>query len=86
MNSMPKKITGLVLAPRARIIWLALAGFFLGSALCPFNPPGDNGEQSVKQGEIMNSVSENQVNMESKPFSRPTPETRQIETATFALG
>ena len=86
MNSMPKKITGLVLAPGARIIWLALAGFFLGSALCPFDSPGDKGAQSVKQGEIMNSASENRVNTESKPLNHLVPQTRQVETATFALG
>ena len=58
MTSMPKRLTGLALAPRTRFIWLALAGFFLGSALCPFNPPAEDGPQQMKQGEIMNSPSE----------------------------
>jgi hypothetical protein len=86
MNSMPKKITGLVLAPGTRLIWLALAGFFLGSAFCPFNPPGDHGASSVKQGEIMNSTAENTATMENRHLEGPAPQTRQIETATFALG
>ncbi len=86
MASIPKKIGELVLAPGSRLIWLALGGFFLGSALCPFDPPADNGAQFVRQGEIMNNPSENRVNMESKQFHRLAPQTGQVETAAFALG
>jgi hypothetical protein len=59
MAFMQKRITELVFAPRSRLIWLALAGFFLGSALCPFNPPSEDGLQQIKQGTTMNGQSEN---------------------------
>jgi hypothetical protein len=83
---MQKKITELVLAPRARVIWLALAGFFLGSALCPFNPPTADEPSSISQGETMNSAPERVTNTENKHFEHPIPSTGEIETATFALG
>ena len=82
----PKKITGLVFAPGARLIWIALAGLFLGSALCPFNPPAGDEPESVKQGEMMNSAAENLTEIQNKRFSGPAPGTEQLETATFALG
>ena len=86
MTSLPKRLTGFVFAPRSRIIWLALAGFFLGSALCPFNPPAEDGPQPMKQGEIMNSPSESQTSVENKHFDGSASATGEIETATFALG
>jgi hypothetical protein len=86
MTSVPRRITGLAIAPKARLIWIALSGFFLGSALCPFNPPSGNGPQSIKQEETMNSQAENLKNIESKHFDSPAPATGEIETATFALG
>ncbi len=70
---MPKKITDLAFAPRARLIWIALAGFFLGSALCPFNPPAKDGPQSEKQGETMNNPAENLTNIENEHFDTPVP-------------
>jgi hypothetical protein len=86
MTSLPKRLTELVLAPRSRLIWLALAGFFLGSALCPFNPPARDEPQPMKQGETMNSPSAIGTNMENEHYIRPASATGQIETATFALG
>ncbi len=86
MTSLPKRMTEFAFAPRSRIVWLALAGFFLGSALCPFNPPAEDGPQQIKQGEIMNSPSEIQANMDNQKIARPAPAAGQIETATFALG
>jgi hypothetical protein len=86
MTSLPKRLTELVLAPGSRLIWLALAGFFLGSALCPFNPPAQDGPQPVKQGEIMNSASEVRTDIENEHLNRLASSTGEIETATFALG
>ena len=86
MTSLPKRLTEFVFAPRSRIIWLALAGFFLGSALCPFNPPAEDGPQAMKQGEIMNSPSEVPANMDNQHLTRSASATGEIETATFALG
>jgi len=86
MTLSQKKIIESVFAPGTRIVWLALAGFFLGSALCPFNPPNDHGSQSVKEGEIMNTSAESLTTIDNKHFLGPAPEKRQIETATFALG
>jgi hypothetical protein len=86
VNFMPKKITDLAFAPRARLIWIALAGFFLGSALCPFNPPARDGQQSEKQGETMNNPAQDLTNIEKEHFDTPAPATREIQTATFALG
>ncbi|SPF37033.1 exported hypothetical protein [Syntrophobacter sp. SbD1] len=86
MHSMPKKIAELVFAPRTRTIWLALAGLFLGSALCPFNPPAEDGPQPVNQGKIMNSAAQNRTDLENRQLERPAPAAREMETATFALG
>ena len=86
MTSLPKRLTEFVFAPRSRIIWLALAGFFLGSALCPFNPPAEDGLQPMKQGEIMNSPSQIPTNMDNQHLTRSASATGEIETATFALG
>ncbi len=86
MTSIPKRLTGLALAPRARFIWLALAGFFLGSALCPFNPPSEDGPKQIKQGEIMNNPSESRMNIENMRLNRLASAPSETETATFALG
>ncbi|MGO8944533.1 MAG: hypothetical protein ACLQJ7_12780 [Syntrophobacteraceae bacterium] len=86
MTSLPKRLTEFAFAPRSRIVWLALAGFFLGSALCPFNPPAEDGTQQIKQGEIMNSPSEIPATMDNQHLVRPVATTAEIETATFALG
>jgi len=86
MTSLPKRLTEFAFAPRSRIVWLALAGFFLGSALCPFNPPAEDSPKPMKQGEIMNSASEIQVNMDNQHLTGSASATGEIETATFALG
>jgi hypothetical protein len=86
MTSMPMKITELVFAPRVRVIWLALAGFFLGSALCPFNPPAGDEPHSIKQGETMNAPLENPINTNTILLDRQAMPAPEIETATFALG
>jgi hypothetical protein len=86
MTSLPKRLTGFVLAPRSRIIWLALAGFFLGSALCPFNPPAQDGPQLMKEGEVVNSTSEILANTDDELLNRSALAAGEIETATFALG
>ncbi len=86
MTSLPKRVTGFVFAPRSRVIWLALAGFFLGSALCPFNPPAEDGPQPMKQETIMNSPSESQTSVEKKHFTGLASATGEMQTATFSLG
>jgi hypothetical protein len=79
-------MTEFAFAPRSRIVWLARAGFLLGSALCPFNPPAEDGPQQTKQEEIMNSASEMPANMDNQHLARSPSATGEIETATFALG
>jgi hypothetical protein len=86
MTSLPKRLTELTVAPRTRIIWLALAGFFLGSALCPFNPPAGDQPQTTKASEEMNRPSESQASVETQHFNRLASASSEIETATFALG
>lgn len=86
MTSLPKRLTELVIAPRARLIWLALAGFFLGSALCPFNPPAADQPQTMKESEVMNSPLESKASEETQHFGGLAPASSEIETATFALG
>ena len=86
MTSLPKRLTELVIAPRARLIWLALAGFFLGSALCPFNPPAGDQPQTMKESEEMNSPSESKASVETQHFNGLASASSEIETATFALG
>jgi hypothetical protein len=86
MTSLPKRLTELVIAPRARLIWLALAGFFLGSALCPFNPPAADQPQAMKESEVMNSPSESKASEETQHFNGLASASSEIETATFALG
>jgi hypothetical protein len=65
---------------------LALAGFFLGSALCPFNPPAADQPDSLKERAGMNNPSEGLTNVENKHFDNLTSALSAIETATFALG
>ena len=86
MNFQRHRLTELVLAPKAGLIWLALAGFFLGSALCPFNPPTGAQPDSAKERTTMNSQSESMTNVENKQFNGLTSVSPEIETATFALG
>ena len=86
MPSLQKKLTGFVLAPRAKLIWLALVGFFLGSALCAFNPPADERQYSMKMGETMNNPSGSRINSENMRLSGLASASSEIETATFALG
>ncbi len=86
MTSLPKKLTELVIAPRARLIWLALAGFFLGSALCPFNPPAPDQPQTIREDEVMNSPSESLASVETQRLNTLASTSSKIETATFALG
>jgi hypothetical protein len=86
MTSMPKRLKELVSSSRARLIWLALAAFFLGSALCPFNPPAGGRPNSMKEREAMNSPSEGRTNVENEHFNGLAAASSEIETATFALG
>lgn len=86
MTSQPHRLTELFPSSRARLIWLALAGFFLGSALCPFNPPAADQLDSLKERAAMNSPSESLTNVENKHFNGLTSTSSEIETATFALG
>ena len=86
MNFSPHKLTELVFTPRARVIWLALTGFFLGSALCPLNPPPMEESSSKEQGETMNSAPEIHTNIDKNHLKYPVSATRETEKATFALG
>ncbi len=86
MTSLPKSLSKLVLAPGARIIWLALAGFFLGSALCPFNPPAGEQPQAMKERETMNSPLESKTSADNHQFNGLASAPSEVETATFALG
>jgi hypothetical protein len=80
------RVSKLVLASRVKVVWLALAGFFLGSALCPFNPPAAERQDSFRETTAMNSGSEGSTNMGDKSFNGPSATSSEIETATFALG
>jgi hypothetical protein len=86
MTSLQKRLTELVMAPRARLIWLAVAAFFLGSAFCPFNPPAGDQPQTTKESESMNSLSESKAGVETQHFNGLVSAASEIETATFALG
>ena len=86
MTSLQKKLTGFVLAPRAGFIWLALVGFFLGSAFCAFNLPEDERPHSMKIEGTMNSLSESRINSENMRLSGSASASSEMETATFAMG
>lgn len=86
MTSMPKRLTELGLAPRTRPIWLALAAFFLGSALCPFNPPAGDQADTAQKGEVMKSPSESRVDDENRHRNGSMSASSETQTATFALG
>jgi hypothetical protein len=86
MTSMQKRLAELVMAPRTRLIWLALAGFFLGSAFCPFNPPAADQPQVMKESEVMNSPSESSASVQTQHFNGLASASSETETATFALG
>jgi hypothetical protein len=63
------QINGVGPLSKVRLVWLALAGFFPGSALCPFNPPAADQPDSVKERAAMNSPSESRANVENEHFN-----------------
>lgn len=69
---------------RSRLLWPALVFFFVGSAICSFNPPANNGQQVVEGEQAMNSRSEGHEKERTDLKGGLAPS--QIETATFALG
>ncbi len=70
-------------APAGRLTWLALVLFFVGGAICSFNPPADDG-QHIKGEHVMNTQSESRAN-EGTDLKGGGGQS-EIETATFALG
>jgi hypothetical protein len=85
MKSTPERPFEFGSSRMPRIVWLALAAFFLGSALCPFNPPVDDRSNSVKDGKYMNTAAESSTNIENEHL-KAVSMSQEIETATFALG
>jgi hypothetical protein len=80
-----RKQTESLSAQKNRLILLVVSTFFLGSAICPFNPPV-GGELSTKQGEIMNHSTQSAVKKEMEEKNLPVSEAGELQTATFALG
>jgi hypothetical protein len=84
MTFASQKFKELFSAPRSKLIWSALILFFVGAAICSFNPPADSVRQTMKGVETMNSKPESQKAVNTGLKNNPTPS--ETETATFALG
>lgn len=71
-------------APRGKLIWAALILFFVGAAICSFNPPSDSVRQIIQGEKTMNSIPENpKTGATDLKNGATSPESM---TATFALG
>ena len=86
MPSLQNKLTGFVLTRRTELVWLALVGFFLGSAFCALNPPADDRQDSMKIGGKMSNPSGSKLNSDDVRLSGLAAAPTEMETATFALG
>ncbi len=84
MDFPKRRLKELFAVPRRRLIWPSLVLFFVGSAICSFNPPADDGQQIIRRGNIMNSQSEGQTS--ERTDLRSGAASSETETATFALG
>ncbi|MHC1726762.1 MAG: hypothetical protein AB9866_12260 [Syntrophobacteraceae bacterium] len=84
MAFLSEKVKESIAAPRSRFIWAALVLFFIGSAICSFNPPADDGQKLIRGEQTMNSQSGSQANERTDLKSGVA--SSGIETATFALG
>ncbi len=85
MKSTPQSSLEFGSSRMPRFIWLALAAFFLGSALCPFDPPVEDRSHSVKEENHMNSTAESSTNIENEHLKAASA-SPEFGTATFALG
>ncbi len=85
MDFPESRFTRFYTTPRNRLIWLALVGFFVGSAICPFNPPAPDGQKSMNTEETLTNPSNDNINKE-RIMSAIGAKSPEIETATFALG
>ncbi len=85
MDSPKKRFAVLFATRRNRMIWLALVGFFVGSAICPFNPPARDETQSMRAEEAIRYSSNDNRNKE-RTMPASEAKSQEFETATFALG
>ena len=79
-----RKLRDSFAGPGCRLVWPALVLFFVGGAICSFNPPAIDGQQFIKGEQIVNDKSESQAN--EKTGVKSGGSSAEIETATFALG
>jgi len=84
MTYVSQKFKDSFAAPKGKLIWAALILFFVGAAICSFNPPSDGVPQIIQGEQTMNSILKNQttgtVDLNN---NGPSPESM---TATFAFG
>jgi hypothetical protein len=84
MTFVSQKLKDSFAAPRGKLIWAALILFFVGAAICSFNPPSDSVRQIIQGEKTMNSIPENPTTGAADLDNNgPSPESM---TATFAFG
>ncbi len=79
-----KDLKKFFLAPGSRRIWPVLILFFVGSAICAFNPPAGDRQQSVKEVQVMDNTYDQHLSETTDLKTGAMP--AGFETATFALG
>lgn len=70
--------------PPSGLIWPLLVLFLLGTAICSFNPPVQDGQDIVRKEYTMNAQTKSSASESTGPGSDTAP--LKTETATFALG
>ncbi len=86
MSSLHDKVRRFISAPKARLIWLALALCLLGSASCPVTPSREERAQISQERETMNTQSDSQTASEKMQREVLASPSAEVQTATFALG
>jgi hypothetical protein len=74
-------------ARRKLLIWLAVIGFILGTAICGFSPKDRNNE-GISSGKEKNTMAVTSNSVMTAAETRPVYEAipAAMETATFAMG
>ncbi|MFZ2446035.1 MAG: hypothetical protein WAW37_06740 [Syntrophobacteraceae bacterium] len=84
MAFLRRRVKESFVVPRRRLIWASLVLFFVGGAICSFNPPADDGQRMIRREHIMESQTEGKTS--GRTDLKGGAASAGIETATFALG
>ena len=84
MDILRQRLEESTVVPPRGLIWTLLVLFLLGTAICSFNPPVQDGQDIVRKEYTMNAQTKSSGSERTGPWSDTAP--LKTETATFALG